>query len=360
MTFSIPETPRARRSPSLQPTHTRRALLRGAAASTLALTGAAGTRRAHAQTTAVTSALDDLRQRLRGTLLDPDDPSFLNMNAPANRYYQDVLPTAIARCAGEADVIACVAWCREHGVTPVVRGGGHSYAGLSTTTGLLIDLRDVNHVSVDHAAGTMTVGGAAANADLFNALKDGPLFLPGGVCPTVCIGGLTLGGGIGYNTRWAGLTCDHLQHTHVVAASAEPLDVTPSQHGDLFWAMQGGAGGSFGVNTAFTFNLVEVPVTPVTNFSVAWRGADAAGQVIRSFQDLLYTAPPEFGATVAVIPTDPGASGPKRAIEVSLTGQFVGSKRLPGPHRTATVPEDPTHRPIHPGNVLPGVPAPAH
>ena len=255
----------------------------------------------------------------------PGDDTFLATNAPANLHYQDVVPTAIARCADEADVIACVQWCDENGVDPVVRGGGHSYAGYSTTSGLLIDLRDLNDVTVDSTSGTMTAAGGSTNADIFAALNEEPYFLPGGICSTVGIGGLTLGGGIGYNTRWAGLTCDHLQQTRLVSAHGESMTASSSEHSDLFWAMRGGAGGSFGANTSFTFDLVEVPTRPVTNFWITWRGADAAGLVIRAFQALMQQAPPEFGATVVVIPRDPREAGRRRAIDVSLQGHFIGS-----------------------------------
>lgn len=300
-------------------------MLRAAAMTTLGLAGGARMPHTSAQTPVGSSALSDLQQRLTGPLLLPNDDLFPATNSPANRQYQDVIPTAIARCADEADVIACLQWCTEIGVDPVVRGGGHSYAGYSTTTGLLLDLRDLNTVSVDVAAGTMTTGGGATNATILASLLDSPHFLPVGACPTVGVGGLTLGGGIGYNTRWAGLTCDHLEQTRIVTASGEPLDVSSSQHSDLFWALRGGAGGSFGVNTSFTFDLVEVPAKPVTSFSISWRGADAAGLTIRAFQAVVQHAPSEFGATFVVIPRDPRDAGRRRAIDVSLQGHFIGS-----------------------------------
>jgi FAD/FMN-containing dehydrogenase len=300
-------------------------MLRTATATTLGLASSARLHHSAAQTPVANSALGDLQQRLNGTLLLPEDTTFLAANTPANRHYQDVIPTAAARCADEADVTTCVRWCIENGIEPVARGGGHSYAGYSTTTGLLIDLRDLSSVSVDQNAGTMTAGGGATSAQIFDALNDRPYFLPGGTCPTVGIGGMTLGGGLGHNTRWAGLTCDHLQQTRIVTTTSEPLEVSSSQQPDLYWALRGGAGGSFGANTSFTFDLVEVPTTPVTNFSINWRGADAAGLVIRAFQDLLQLAPQEFGATVVVTPLDPADSGRRRAIDVSLQGHFIGS-----------------------------------
>ncbi len=317
------ERPCAPHQKNHKPLHSRRAVL-GAAATVLSLGGPASPRWAAAQTPASTSALGDLQQRLTGQLLLPGDRAFSAANTPSNRRYQDVVPAAIAQCADEADVITCVQWCTANGVAPAVRGGGHSYAGYSTTTGLLLDLRELNSVTVDRAAGTLTAGGGATIADLQTALADGPHFLPGGNCPTVGVGGLTLGGGIGPNTRWAGLTCDHLQQTRLITAQSEALVVSASQHSDLFWALRGGAGGSFGVNTSFTFDLVEAPTGSVTNFSIRWRGADAAGLVIQAFQELIQQAPAEFGAAVTVIPRDPAESGKRRSIDVSLDGHYIG------------------------------------
>lgn len=307
-------------------TFNRRAAIRGAIATTLSLAKGAQLHSISAQTPVASSMLGDLQQRLTGQLLLPEHRAFLATNDPANRRYQGVIPTAIARCADEADVIACVQWCKESGVAPVVRGGGHSYAGYSTTLGLLIDLRDLTNVTIDSATGAMNVGGGTTLAQITAFLNDGPLFLPMGACPDVGIGGLTLGGGIGHNTRWAGLTCDHLRQTRIITANSNPLQVSSNQHSDLFWALRGGAGGSFGVNTSLTFDLKEVPSGPVTNVSIGWRGADAAGLVMRAFQDIILGAPPEFGATVVITPRDPAQSGRRRSIDVWLKGHFIGAE----------------------------------
>ena len=327
MTGQTPEPNRARLKAAGANTFSRRVMLRGATATTLSLACGVPLGRVSAQTPSANSALNDLRARLSGQLLVPGESAFDATNTPANLRYQKVIPTAIARCADEADVITCVQWCAENGVDPVVRGGGHSYAGYSTTTGLLIDLRNLNSVTVDRDAGTMTVGGGATTEHVFAALNAGPHMLPQGTCSSVGMGGLTLGGGLGYDSRWAGLTCDHLQRTRLITAGGEPLDVTSSQHSALFWALRGGSGGSFGVNTSFTFNLVEAPAGPVTTFSVAWRGADAAGLALRAFQAIVQDAPREFGATLTITPLDPAISGRRRSIDVSLRGQYIGVEK---------------------------------
>jgi FAD/FMN-containing dehydrogenase len=270
------------------------------------------------------AALGDLRSRLNGTLMLPGDSGYGPASAPANGRYLDIRPAAVARCADEADVVTCVDWCTENGVAPVGRGGGHSYAGYSTTTGLLIDIRRLNSVHVDRRRGTMVSGGAALNGDYFVAFEDGPLFLPGGTCLGVGVGGLVLGGGIGYNTHWAGLTADHLVASRIVTAGGEILDIDASTNPDLYWACRGGAGGSFGINTSFTFDLVEAPTGEIGWYRFEWRGADAAAAVLAAFDALIQTAPPALNAVAMAEAAEVGDGGPREAIDVMSRGQYVG------------------------------------
>jgi FAD/FMN-containing dehydrogenase len=92
---------------------------------------------------------------------------------PANGRYDRIRPLAVAVCAGERDVVACIRWAQEHGIQPVARAGGHSYAGYSTTRGLLVDIGRLNRVSVDQRRGVAMAGGGALNEDMFDATADG-------------------------------------------------------------------------------------------------------------------------------------------------------------------------------------------
>jgi FAD/FMN-containing dehydrogenase len=275
--------------------------------------------------------LDELARRLTGDLLRPDDPRYEEASRPANGRYADTRPVAVAQCATEEDVATCVRWCVEYGVSPVARGGGHSYAGFSTTTGLLVDLRRLNAVEINPSTGEMTIGGAALNQDVFDKTRgkahDGPLILPAGTCLGVGVGGLVLGGGIGYNTHWAGLTSDHLKESRIVTASGDLLTINATRHPDLFWACRGGAGGSFGINTAFTFDLQPVPPGDVTYFRLDWRGAEAAKGVLATFDRILVNAPAAFNA-VAMAQAAPlkGSEDPREAIAVMSRGHFLGSR----------------------------------
>ena len=207
-------------------------------------------------------------------------------------------------------MVSCVDWARRYRIRPVARGGGHSYAGFSTTSGLLIDLGRFSSVRIDAASGTATLGGGTLNGDLFRALKGGHLFLPVGTCLGVGAGGLTLGGGIGYNTRWAGLTCDHLRSSRIVTAAGDVLDIDAARHGELYWACRGGAGGSFGINTSFTFDLLEVPRKTVSYYLAWWRGAEAATG--RSSPSTRSSATPRPPSTPCCWPRPPRSGRPAR------------------------------------------------
>jgi FAD/FMN-containing dehydrogenase len=270
------------------------------------------------------SALQDLRARLEGTLMLPGDSGYEPASAPSNGRYADIRPAAVARCASEQDVVTCVQWCNENGVSPVPRGGGHSYAGYSTTTGLLIDIRRLNSFVVDRNAGVATTGGAALNNDAMTAFENGPVFIPGGTCLGVGYGGLTLGGGIGYNTHWAGLTADHLIGSRIVTAAGEAIEIDAANHADLFWACRGGGGGTFGINTSFTFNVVEVPTHDVGWYRFDWYGADDATAAFAAFDRIIQAAPPELNAVAMVEPTELGSDGPRAAVHAMSRGQYVG------------------------------------
>ncbi len=270
------------------------------------------------------SALNDLRKKLHGTLLLPGDPGYGPASAEANGRWLGIRPEAVAVCADDADVATCVKWAKEHGVPVAVRGRGHSYGGFSTTTGLVISLERFNQVAPDLAAGTALVGGAATVNDIFTALENKAFIIPVGTCPDVGVGGLTLGGGMGYNTHWAGLTCDRLRSSRIVTASGDMLQIDETSHPDLYWACRGGAGGNFGINTSFTFELVPVPAT-VGYYRFEWTGADAAGAVLAAFDTIQQTAPAALNAVVETQAKPvPDGGNPRDAVYVMSRGQYVG------------------------------------
>jgi hypothetical protein len=276
------------------------------------------------------SLLEQLRTQLSSQaqlLLPSDGVAYTNASAPNNGRYLTTRPVAVAVCANEQDVVTCVNWCRENKVLPVARGGGHSYGGFSTVSnGLVVNIGKLNSVDVS-MPGSAVVGGAALNENVFDATVNGQYFLPVGTCPKVGVGGLVLGGGIGYNTHAYGLTCDHLRETRIVTADGQVRTANANQNADLFWACRGGAGGSFGINTSFTFDLERVP-DPVWYFRFDYSGADKAAQVFGKFHEILQFAPPQFNAVAFAQATDPKGGNKRDAITVRSRGQFFGQKIL--------------------------------
>ncbi|MFD0660395.1 FAD-binding oxidoreductase [Thermocatellispora tengchongensis] len=204
-----------------------------------------------------------------GWLHRPGDAGYGALAPPQNRRYAGVLPAGIASCASTADVRAAVRWARKHGVPLVPRSGGHNYAGYSTTQGLLLDLSRMNAVTARRIRGRghLLVGGGATNSDVYRA-RAANLYVPGGRCPGVGVAGLTLGGGLGFNDRKWGLTCDNLVETRLVLADGSLVRADERENPDLLWACRGGAGGNWGVNTAFVFAAADVSHQVATVFEL--------------------------------------------------------------------------------------------
>lgn len=275
-------------------------------------------------------ALRELARRLTGRLLLPRSPGFAAENLPANDVYEHITPLAIALCATSADVVTCVNWCRREGVQPVVRGGGHNYNGASCTTGLLIKTGNLNKVVFSERHRTVTLQSGALNRDLLATLRGGRLMLPIGTCPTVGVAGLALGGGIGDNSRWAGMTSDHLVSTRVVLASGEHVTASAREHPDLFWACRGGAGGNFGINTELTFSLFELPRPTVTVYGMLFHGAEQAAAALAAYDKLMLTAPVELSGFAGLTNQRPFGYNPhnrrtrKLFPELSIDGSYLG------------------------------------
>lgn len=267
--------------------------------------------------------LAQLATSLTGQLLLPSSPAYLPENQPANDVYADVRPMAIAMCQTPEDVVTCVNWCRNEGVQPIVRGGGHSYAGFSTTDGLLIKTTQMNRIDINRSSGTATIEAGALNKALIAKLKGGDLMLPIGTCLEVGVTGLVLGGGLGDNSRWAGMTCDRLTSTDVVLANGQRVTANSSDNPDLYWALRGGAGGNFGVNTKLEFDLVQIPTRQMSAFEIRFRGVDDVVASFAAFDRLMLTAPDRLSGFATV--TNLGRStDPRQFPEATFTGSYIG------------------------------------
>jgi hypothetical protein len=237
----------------------------------------------------------------RGRLIGAGDSDYDIARAVWNAAI-DRRPRVIARCSGAADVIAAVRFARDHDLQIAIRGGGHNVAGTAVCDdGMVVDLSAMRTVRVDPAARSAWVQGGALWGDVDHETQAHGLATTGGIVSHTGVGGLTLGGGLGWLMRKHGLTVDNLLAADVVTAEGRLLHVSEDEHPDLFWALRGG-GGNFGVVTSFEFRLH--PVGPsVLAGPILWDATDAH-EVLRFYRDFIRDAPDELG-TVARFGTAP-------------------------------------------------------
>jgi FAD/FMN-containing dehydrogenase len=236
--------------------------------------------------------MDQLREQVRGAVITPDDEGY----EQARRVYNAMIerrPAVVVRCANAGDVISAVTFAREHQLDVAVRGGEHSVPGFGTCDdGVVVDLSPMRGVRVDPANRTARAEGGATWGDFNAATHAFGLATTGGIISTTGIGGLTLGGGIGYLSRGCGLSCDNLVSADVVTADGRLLVASESENDDLFWALRGG-GGNFGVVTSFEYRLQ--PVKDIYGGPMFFELRDA-GDVLRFFREFIADAPEELGA----------------------------------------------------------------
>jgi FAD/FMN-containing dehydrogenase len=235
--------------------------------------------------------IDGLTEQVRGEVITPNDAAYDEARTVYNAMI-DKRPAVVVRCMDTADVAAAVDYARENGLSVAVRGGGHSVPGFGTADdAVVVDLSGMQQVDVDPAQKTARAQGGTTWGVFNDATHAHGLATTGGIISTTGVGGLTLGGGIGYLARGAGLSCDNLVSAEVVTADGQVLIASERENEDLFWALRGG-GGNFGVVTMLEFKLqpVETIYGGPTFFEV-----EDAETVLRFYRDFIADAPEELG-----------------------------------------------------------------
>jgi FAD/FMN-containing dehydrogenase len=232
-----------------------------------------------------------------GTVIGPADPAYDAARAVFLGGI-DKRPALVVRAAGAADVAAVVGYARETGMDLAVRSGGHT-AFATNDGGIVLDLKDLDAIDIDTEARTAWIGPGATAAAVTSALVARGLIIGFGDTGSVGVGGITLGGGVGYLVRKHGLTVDSLLAADIVTADGVLRRVDAGHEPDLFWAIRGG-GGNFGAATRFLFRLHDLP--PVVGGLLALPGTP---EVIAGFVAAAQAAPEELSTVANVITAPP-------------------------------------------------------
>ncbi|HET7676916.1 MAG TPA: FAD-binding oxidoreductase [Candidatus Limnocylindrales bacterium] len=235
--------------------------------------------------TTLDKSLAELAGRIRGQLITPSDAAYDTARQSFNATVQR-RPAAIARCLDAGDVVTALGMAREAGLSISVRGGGHNVAGHALIDdGLVIDLSPMRAVIVDPETRVARAGGGCRWLDFDTVTLQHGLATPGGTFVDTGIGGLTLGGGIGWLHGTAGLTCDNLIGAELVTADGRVVEAADDP--ELLWGLRGG-GGNFGVVTRFDYRLHAVGPLQGGNLVFAESAIPAA---LRRFRDVMAGAP---------------------------------------------------------------------
>jgi FAD/FMN-containing dehydrogenase len=257
-------------------------------------------------------SLSELRGLVEGQVILPDDVEY---DEARTVFYGgiDLRPAAIVRAASASDVSRVVVFARENGIELAIRSGGHSFAGHSVLEGgIVLDLRNMKALDIDTNNRTTWAQTGLTAGEFTVAVGKHKLAVGFGDTGSVGIGGITVGGGVGYLSRKYGLTVDDVLAAEIVTADGQILLVDAETHPDLFWAIRGG-GGNFGVVTRFKYRLHEVD-TVVGGILVL----PATPDVIAGFMAAAEAAPDELSTIANVM-----AAPPMPFLPAEVHGQLV-------------------------------------
>ena len=259
---------------------------------------------------------DPLQRAIQGTVVLPGSSDYPQAKQLHFMEFDAVNPAAIAYCQSAADVSTCLKFAQDNGIRVTARSGGHSPAGYSLNSGLVVDVSRLKSVSGD--ASSVVIGPGVQQVDALNALSPNGLAIAGGLCPTVGAGGFIQGGGIGMLTRAHGVGSDHLLAADVVLADGRTVRASAYEEPDLFWALRGGGGGNFGVVTSY--EVTPIAVNRMINFSTSWAWDDAAA-VLAGWQQWAIGGPLTMGSGLVIQLSD---AAPGNVPVVLVFGAWTG------------------------------------
>jgi len=287
-------------------------------------------------------ALPMLAIHLRGELLLPGDPDFESLRKDVWNGTHEGFPAIIVRCVDADDVIAAVNFAREQSMEVSVRSGGHSVAGYGTNNGgMVIDLSGMKAITIYPEQRIAHIEPGLTWGEVANTLQPYGLALTSGDTASVGVGGLLLGGGIGWMARKYGLTIDHLRAVELVTAYGQLLRASARENADLFWGLRGG-GGNLGIATAFEVNLD--PAEMILGGAVFYDVTDSE-RILQAYASYAEAAPDEL-TTMAMLMAAPPApfippdkqGKPVLAIALCYTGDLAEGERIVAPLRSLGTP----------------------
>jgi hypothetical protein len=278
------------------------------------------------------TSLDELRRTLSGQVITPEDAEYDEARKVWNGDI-DRRPAAIAKCRTVADVQAAVGFARKEGLPVAVRSGGHSFPGHSVADGaLVVDVRQINQVSLDAANRRVTVGGGAVWSEVDAVTVPHRLAVTGGHVTHTGVAALTLGGGVGHLMRGFGLSSDNLLNAEIVTADGRVLQASETENPDLFWAIRGG-GGNFGIATRLEFQLHPMPETVFGG--MIFYAPENGLELMRRYNEICKTMPDSVTTILAYLHAPPFPFVPPEvqfkpgyAVIAVCTDQAVGEKIL--------------------------------
>ena len=278
----------------------------------------------------------------RGRVLAPDDRGY----DEARRIWNGAIdrkPALIAQCVNQTDVVAAVRHARECDLLISVRGGGHGIAGHAVNDGgLVIDLGPMKGVRIDVQRRIASVEPGVLWGELDAATQPFGLATTGGIVSHTGVGGLTLGGGLGWLMRKHGTSADNLIAADVVTADCRQVRASAQHDAELLWGLRGG-GGNFGIVTCFDFALHQIGTTLLAG-PIVWPMEDASG-VMRFYRDFAREAPDELTTivqyrTVPPFPAFPPQFHGRKALQIAATwtGSIADGARALEPLRNCGKP----------------------
>lgn len=253
--------------------------------------------------------LRELQRAVAGAVLVPSNPAYAQARLEYNARF-DQHPLAVVKPKNVHDVQAVVRWALKHDVHVIPRSGGHSYAGYSSGSGVVVDLGGFAGVHLD--GGTAVIGPGTRLINVYAQLAAHGVTIPAGSCPTVALGGLALGGGVGFASRKFGTTADNVVSMVVVTGDGTLRKVSARSSPDLWWALRGSGGRNFGIVTSFRMRLSRVGAG---SWFVANVPTASAETVVPAWQRWASHAAPAF---FSICSFRPGA--------VQIFGQYLGSE----------------------------------